>query len=82
MMASGGNWVAHSGLSRLSTAVTLATIPSPPLYARVMTDDVIQGILGEIAIRLKPYNRATYTLTSCHSAPVQIMWAWGTRQNQ
>jgi len=33
-----------------------------------MIDHVIQGILGEIAIRLKPYNLATYPLTSCHSA--------------
>jgi hypothetical protein len=31
MMASGGNWVAYSILSRLSTAVMLATIPSPPV---------------------------------------------------
>jgi hypothetical protein len=67
-MASDCNGVAHSVLSRLSTAVTLATISPPPLYACVMTDHVVQGMLGEIAIRLKLSNLATYSLTSCHSS--------------
>jgi hypothetical protein len=31
MMAVGCNWVAHSMLTRFSTAVTLATILSPPV---------------------------------------------------
>jgi hypothetical protein len=45
MIASGGHWVAHAVVNRLSTAVTLATIVLPPARV-VITGHGLPEILG------------------------------------